>query len=1297
MIRRLSFITLLLCLTLTGMSVVCGQTWEVWGTTPVFDDGRIKPMNSFAQQIVKDICGTSRPFLVIDDSVMLELNRAAAAKLPVEEPEVASATPSQTQPFLIEKKQSPWDFGDVDDKFTEEDVAELDQTLKLTPSEADRIIQRIRALIPETGRYFDANELLLSWIGEPEVWNYIPIFYVPQSDYRDEILRIPDRNKSKIVLRRVSVFQLQQSRLFSQRLEQIFKQRRLEGMERRRTVPFDDITMKLYGAWMLFEELTFDPRQDRPDEMLNILMNAYQSEQGDSTIQSCIMSWQMLCDRGIDRAAMPETTTNASDQETVEDVIQSHPTSQRWMQIGTRMHRILRAYDGAHEFGSHLPVNLDVLEWEFEKLLDEIDENLRESEAILKRMYPQAMFAATEASAAGKKIDVQVSEGETPDVNLVVTEANVDVDKLLPLLFAKKVQDRYGKDLRDTSLFYHHAVRTLRRQVEAAYLGLYDNGRTIRLMPVISRQTFGGDRAGVQPWGTAQMLLYSGDHFVRRFFDPQYRIDERAAKPEFAALKLNIPEPVFLTSEEPAAGAEDAAAETTAAGEDAGLTAVENVDDDEEEMSEEQRFFHELYFQRPQRDQTLGSASSASEIRRTSVDLIRDNFRRLLIDFRAGGRDRISVEFRKSALRFQDSLQTLAGIVEGQRLHLIDSDNAGNQAQWEAFDKTRYPSPDAMLMEYRYFRWSPLFWMCVFAAVSIALTATSLLVSFVRREMIESMPILASGGEDDTDHQTVKRTQEVEAVRKPLSLPEESVLWAGILMLLLAVGVTFLGGLMRAWISGWAPVTNMFETIVLMAFSVGLFGLWYVLSPLLLPVMQIAWRYSAFPSREDLRERFAPVKTEIVPEENESEGEAAMRQAAEDFGLPGGRPIGMGSAISGMTSGVEALETDKTGSSRKSQVFWQVFFSLPRMILMILTFVGVVHIAYGEYAHEHGVFAAAAQMLSSQDWIDWIVVLASIAMIVWFLPHMILATLIALPLLFSPNRVASELGIHTERVADETASRPSARSEMSSVFQGEHGGMNAPVNTSGKTWLAQVRAEILQRKAFLLIASVIILLTGFILFRNSEQFNPNIRPIVAVLRSNFWLTVHVFAIIIGYAAAIIAWGMALVSLGGVIFGHYPKETLPNGKERIHLPRFSMLFLPGVKRMILIALVLLVLGTILGARWADYSWGRFWGWDPKEVWALITILFFAIVLHGRIGRLYGRIGLLIGALLGSLAVICTWYVVSFKFRSIHAYGGGDDSRIITIFLWCFVFFNILWGAAALLRYFTCVYDREEEIV
>jgi hypothetical protein len=98
------------------------------------------------------------------------------------------------------------------------------------------------------------------------------------------------------------------------------------------------------------------------------------------------------------------------------------------------------------------------------------------------------------------------------------------------------------------------------------------------------------------------------------------------------------------------------------------------------------------------------------------------------------------------------------------------------------------------------------------------------------------------------------------------------------------------------------------------------------------------------------------------------------------------------------------------------------------------------------------------------------------------------------------------------------------------------------------------------------------------------------------------------------------------------------------------------------KAIQVAVLLLAAGTILGGLWADVAWGRFWGWDPKEVWALISCLVYLAVLHGRFAGLVGNFGLVAGSVIGASMIIMSWYGVNFVLGAgLHSYGFGAGGQ------------------------------------
>lgn len=158
--------------------------------------------------------------------------------------------------------------------------------------------------------------------------------------------------------------------------------------------------------------------------------------------------------------------------------------------------------------------------------------------------------------------------------------------------------------------------------------------------------------------------------------------------------------------------------------------------------------------------------------------------------------------------------------------------------------------------------------------------------------------------------------------------------------------------------------------------------------------------------------------------------------------------------------------------------------------------------------------------------------------------------------------------------------------------------------------------------------------------------DPTLQPLEPVLRSNFWLTVHVLTITISYSAFFVAFALGDLGLYYVLKGEQ------QWKDRLKK------IVNGIYRSFQIGIVLLAAGIILGGVWADYSWGRFWGWDPKETWALIALLGYLAVLHGRINGIIKDFGMMVSAIVTFSLVIMAWYGVNYVLGAgLHSYGFG----------------------------------------
>jgi ABC-type transport system involved in cytochrome c biogenesis permease subunit len=157
----------------------------------------------------------------------------------------------------------------------------------------------------------------------------------------------------------------------------------------------------------------------------------------------------------------------------------------------------------------------------------------------------------------------------------------------------------------------------------------------------------------------------------------------------------------------------------------------------------------------------------------------------------------------------------------------------------------------------------------------------------------------------------------------------------------------------------------------------------------------------------------------------------------------------------------------------------------------------------------------------------------------------------------------------------------------------------------------------------------------------------------AVLDSNFWLATHVVVVASGYSATFLAGFLAIIY---VLRGLFTK-TLDKGTADA-LSRM-------VYGIVCFATLFSFVGTILGGIWADQSWGRFWGWDPKENGALIIVIWNAVILHARWGGLIKQRGLMCLAIGGNIATAWSWFGTNMLGVGLHSYGFTDAAFVALI--------------------------------
>ena len=169
----------------------------------------------------------------------------------------------------------------------------------------------------------------------------------------------------------------------------------------------------------------------------------------------------------------------------------------------------------------------------------------------------------------------------------------------------------------------------------------------------------------------------------------------------------------------------------------------------------------------------------------------------------------------------------------------------------------------------------------------------------------------------------------------------------------------------------------------------------------------------------------------------------------------------------------------------------------------------------------------------------------------------------------------------------------------------------------------------------------------------------------AVLDTNFWLATHVVAVTVGYASTFVAGFLALIYIVRGLFTKTMDEATGRSLARM------------IYGIVCFATLFSFVGTVLGGIWADQSWGRFWGWDPKENGALIIVLWNALILHLRWGGIIRERGLVVCAIGGNIVTSWSWFGVNMLGIGLHSYGFTDAA-----FKWLVLFVVSQLGFIAL---------------
>lgn len=192
---------------------------------------------------------------------------------------------------------------------------------------------------------------------------------------------------------------------------------------------------------------------------------------------------------------------------------------------------------------------------------------------------------------------------------------------------------------------------------------------------------------------------------------------------------------------------------------------------------------------------------------------------------------------------------------------------------------------------------------------------------------------------------------------------------------------------------------------------------------------------------------------------------------------------------------------------------------------------------------------------------------------------------------------------------------------------------------------------ILSRFGHLANGTILLSFGGLALTWLSGRFavdGDTLKVLQAVLDSNFWLSTHVVTISLGYAGVVAAGIAGHVFLIQRILGVQQQHEDSTWKSMMAMLGFG--------------LIMSVVGTVLGGVWADQSWGRFWGWDPKENGALLIVLWCAILYHAKISGMIGKIGMALGNGIGIMVVVLAWFGINLLGVGLHSYGFTSGAEI-----------------------------------
>ena len=220
-------------------------------------------------------------------------------------------------------------------------------------------------------------------------------------------------------------------------------------------------------------------------------------------------------------------------------------------------------------------------------------------------------------------------------------------------------------------------------------------------------------------------------------------------------------------------------------------------------------------------------------------------------------------------------------------------------------------------------------------------------------------------------------------------------------------------------------------------------------------------------------------------------------------------------------------------------------------------------------------------------------------------------------------------------------------------------------------WSVMLFGLLFGRKSSLTIASSAFITSMILMIAHWNWMDPAIANLQPVLQG-YWLMIHVSVIVGSYGPFALGMILGLVALLLMIF------TNKENKERMLINIKELTIINELA--LTVGLVMLTIGNFLGGMWANESWGRYWGWDPKETWALISIMIYAFVIHMRlIPGLRSRWIYSLMSVLAFGSILMTYFGVNFYLSGLHSYASGDQ-------ILSFQFIAITLGIIAVIAFF-----------